>query len=210
MYKVIKWVYREKIILTIALIIGLVCSTKVYSDTVQAGIAEEVIRFHVLANSDSDEDQALKLKVRDGILDKYQKELSGSDNIEKTRKIIMNNLDGIADCAREIIESEGYDYDVKAYMTKDDFPTKVYGDVSLPAGEYEALRVEIGKAEGHNWWCVMFPPLCYVDVSCNEVPVDDKKALENVLSYEEYKLITENTPEVKVKFKLVELWNGNK
>ena len=209
MNKVIKWICKEKIILAAALIIGIICSTKVYSDTVQAGIAEEVIRFHVLANSDSDDDQALKLKVRDGVLDKYHEELSGSDNKEETRKIIMDNIDGITKCAGDIIKSEGFDYDVKAYMTKDDFPTKVYGDISLPAGEYEALRIEIGKAEGHNWWCVMFPPLCYVDVSCNEVSVDDKKVLENVLNYEEYKLVTEDTPEVKVKFKIVEWWKGN-
>lgn len=121
--------------------------------------------------------------------------------------MLYENMNDIRRLAMEEVKNSGYSYDVRVYMTKDYFPTKAYGDVSLPAGEYEALRVEIGNGGGHNWWCVMFPPLCYVDVTQKQVPVKDKIILKNVLDESEYELITKDTPNVRVKFKVVELWN---
>ena len=187
-------------------------STKVYSDTMQKGIADEVIRFHVLANSDRDDDQALKLKVRDGVLEKYRTELEKCQSIDDTRNVLIENMEGIVERAEEIIEEQGYDYKVTACLSRDMFPTKSYGDVSFPAGEYEALRIVIGDGKGKNWWCVMFPPLCFVDVTHKEIPVDSKQQLKNILTDEEYGVVIKDSKEgsvpFKVKFKIIEWWES--
>lgn len=207
---------REKNILLLSIFIGafitlvFMLATKSYSYNIQKGIADEVIRLHVLANSDEDYDQQLKIKVKDGIVKMLENELHNSMSKDETRIILLQNLDKIEDRAREIIEENGYNYNVSAKITFDDFPTKQYGDVVLPAGEYEALKVEIGEAKGKNWWCVMFPPLCFVDASVKEVPKEDKDMLKSVLTDTEYDIVTkadnENDIPIKIKFKIVEMW----
>lgn len=207
---------REKNILLLSIFIGafitlvFMLATKSYSYNIQKGIADEVIRLHVLANSDEDYDQQLKIKVKDGIVKMLENELHNSMSKDETRIILLQNLDKIEDRAKEIIEENGYNYNVSAKITFDDFPTKQYGDVVLPAGEYEALKVEIGEAKGKNWWCVMFPPLCFVDASVKEVPKEDKDILKSVLTDTEYDIVTkadnENDIPIKIKFKIVEMW----
>ena len=207
---------REKNILLLSIFIGtfitlvFMLATKSYSYNIQKGIADEVIRLHVLANSDEDYDQQLKIKVKDGIVKMLENELHNSMSKDETRIILLQNLDKIEDKAKEIIEENGYNYNVSAKITFDDFPTKQYGDVVLPAGEYEALKVEIGEAKGKNWWCVMFPPLCFVDASVKEVPKEDKDMLKSVLTDTEYDIVTkadnENDIPIKIKFKIVEMW----
>lgn len=207
---------KEKNILLLSIFIGtfitllFMLATKSYSYNIQKGIADEVIRLHVLANSDEDYDQQLKIKVKDGIVKMLENELHNSMSKDETRIILLQNLDKIEDKAKEIIEENGYNYNVSAKITFDDFPTKQYGDVVLPAGEYEALKVEIGEAKGKNWWCVMFPPLCFVDASVKEVPKEDKDILKSVLTDTEYDIVTkadnENDIPIKIKFKIVEMW----
>lgn len=207
---------KEKNILLLSIFIGtfitllFMLATKSYSYNIQKGIADEVIRLHVLANSDEDYDQQLKIKVKDGIVKMLENELHNSMSKDETRIILLQNLDKIEDKAKEIIEENGYNYNVSAKITFDDFPTKQYGDVVLPAGEYEALKVEIGEAKGKNWWCVMFPPLCFVDASVKEVPKEDKDMLKSVLTDTEYDIVTkadnENDIPIKIKFKIVEMW----
>ena len=207
---------KEKNILLLSIFIGIfitlvfMLATKSYSYNIQKGIADEVIRLHVLANSDEDYDQQLKIKVKDGIVKMLENELHNSMSKDETRIILLQNLDKIEDKAKEIIEENGYNYNVSAKITFDDFPTKQYGDVVLPAGEYEALKVEIGEAKGKNWWCVMFPPLCFVDASVKEVPKEDKDMLKSVLTDTEYDIVTkadnENAIPIKIKFKIVEMW----
>lgn len=207
---------KEKNILLLSIFIGtfitllFMLATKSYSYNIQKGIADEVIRLHVLANSDEDYDQQLKIKVKDGIVKMLENELHNSMSKDETRIILLQNLDKIEDRAKEIIEENGYNYNVSAKITFDDFPTKQYGDVVLPAGEYEALKVEIGEAKGKNWWCVMFPPLCFVDASVKEVPKEDKDMLKSVLTDTEYDIVTkadnENDIPIKIKFKIVEVW----
>jgi stage II sporulation protein R len=187
-------------------VIAVCCNA--YSKNVQKGISDGVIRFHVLANSDDEEDQRLKLKVRDEVLSCLEAELSTCESREETVGVIESNLDKIQLYAENVVKDNGYDYPVKVEMSRDTFPTKKYGDVTLPAGEYDALRIEIGKAEGHNWWCVMFPPLCYVDITKNESPQEDKRLLKENMSDEEYSIITSDTTEVKLKFKIIELLNS--
>lgn len=137
---------------------------------------EDFIRFHVVANSDSEEDQALKLKVRDELLDEINKGLvkravaqadvdddTASLDIEQSRRYIAENIYEIQAEAERIVRDEGYDYEVKAEFGVSWIPEKTYGSVTFPAGNYEALKVLIGEAEGHNWWCVLYPPLCLID-----------------------------------------------
>ena len=124
---------------------------------------EGIIRFHVIANSDSDEDQKLKFKVRNRVLAKVQNALEGSSSASRTRVYIEENLEEIEACALQCVRAEGYDYNVKARIGVTAIPAKQYDDVYFPAGSYEALTITIGEGKGQNWWCVVFPPLCLVD-----------------------------------------------
>ena len=124
---------------------------------------EGIIRFHVIANSDSDEDQELKFKVRNRVLGKVQNALEGSQGAAQTRAYIEKNLEEIEACARQCVRAEGYDYNVKERIGVTAIPAKQYDDVYFPAGSYEALTITIGEGKGQNWWCVVFPPICLVD-----------------------------------------------
>lgn len=137
----------------------------VYVGFQQPNVHREYLRFHVIANSDSPEDQALKLRVRDRLLEHFGAQFAGVDSLKESREKILQNLNEIEAIARKQVEEEGKAYPVKVELTYCDFPTKAYGDLVLPAGKYEALRVIIGSGQGANWWCVMFPPLCFVDIS---------------------------------------------
>ena len=129
---------------------------------------------------------------------------------EEAISIVEKNKENFKQIAIDTIKNEGYSYDVNINIGNFEFPTKEYGDISLPAGNYDALRVEIGKAEGKNWWCVMFPPLCFVDVSSGVVPEDSKELLKENLSDEEFALISDNeSSEINFKFKLLEIFSNN-
>ena len=142
---------------------------------------QQFIRFHVIANSDSREDQEIKLKVRDRLLEEFGMELGNSYSLEDSRRIIRENISTIELAAQEVVDKDRPGHHVEAMLGYFDFPTKAYGDKVLPAGNYEALRVVIGQGQGANWWCVMFPPLCFVDISHSlaEGDVD----LEDINSY---------------------------
>ena len=116
-----------------------------------------------MANSDSEEDQELKFKVRNRVLAKVQNALEGSSSASRTRAYIEENLEEIEACALQCVRAEGYDYNVKARIGVTAIPAKQYDDVYFPAGSYEALTITIGEGKGQNWWCVVFPPLCLVD-----------------------------------------------
>ena len=200
------------IIITIVMTASLVVAS--YSEDVNKGLADNLIRLHVLANSDSEEDQAIKREVRDVILGFMREQLKESRDIEETKFIINKNLSRIEEIAKGEIQRHGKNYAVKTTLGSYPFPTKLYGDVALPAGEYQALRVLIGDAEGANWWCVLFPPLCFVDATHGVVPDSVKADLKKVLTEEEYKIITtaddeEDIP-IRVKFKVVEFFQGSK
>jgi len=183
--------------------------TKVYSETTQSALAKSVIRFHVLANSDSEEDQALKVRVKDEVLSHLKPELSAAQSVDETRLLIESKLSDIQSHANAVVQACGYDYTVTATLSQDFFPTKNYGDITFFPGEYEALRIVIGEGEGQNWWCVMFPPLCYMDVTEGKIPEDDKRVVENLV---QYKMIFDDTrekkPTVNIKFKIVEWWQN--
>ncbi|CUO53025.1 MULTISPECIES: stage II sporulation protein R [Clostridium] len=170
-------------------------------------VADKLIRFHVIANSDSEEDQALKLKVRDKIIDKMSIKLESVESLDDAREILNSSIEEVNSIAKEVIAEEGFDYDVKTMLSNENFPDKIYGDYIFPQGNYEAYRVIIGSGEGQNWWCVMFPPLCFVDESKNIV--DTKKLDENIANIEgkteENK--KDNDKQVIFKFKVVEVFD---
>lgn len=155
-------------------------------DAFASDIADEVIRFHVRANSDSEEDQALKLVVRDAILEELGSELADAESKDEAREIMEANLTDIEEVAEAVVAEAGYDYEVTAYLTVEEFPMKSYGDLLFPAGEYEALRVDIGDYNGANWWCVMYPGLCFVDTAGGVVATEGKEELQRALTPEEY------------------------
>lgn len=183
-----------------------------YVTAVSSDISDSVFRLHVIANSDSQEDQNLKYKVRDALLEYMNTLCSSEFSKEEAMNIAGNHIDDFSNIAQDIVTQNGYDYPINVSIGKYNFPTKEYGDVSLPAGNYDALRVEIGSASGHNWWCVMFPPLCFVDVSSGVVPESSKELLQDGMSEEEYDLLTKssNNSELNFKFKIVELFENLK
>ena len=181
-----------------------------YVDAVSSDISDSVFRLHVIANSNSDEDQALKYKVRDNLLNYMNNLCKNCNSKEDAINIVSTHQEEFKQIALETVKNEEFSYDIKIEIGNFEFPTKHYGDISLPAGFYDALKVEIGKAEGRNWWCVMFPSLCFVDISSGIVPDESKEELQNVLSDEEYAIISDNTnPGIKLKFKLLELFTNN-
>lgn len=196
---------------TISLFILFFCfifiSAKSYANNVLDDLADNFFRLHILANSDSDEDQNLKLKVRDNII-KYMDTLS-YDGLTKEDAINLtcSNLNNFKQIAEKTIIDEGYNYSVNLKIGNFYFPTKEYGNVSLPAGYYDALKIEIGNAEGKNWWCSLFPPLCFVDISAGVIDEESEEFLKENLSEDEFAIITDPSENVKFKFKIIEMLN---
>lgn len=199
------------VILTIAVIATIYLA---YTSEQTRHISDSVLRLHIVANSDSADDQALKLKVRDEIIKQCSPLFKDCKTADESKVAANDNIDFITNVANNVIGEYGYAYAVECKVEECKFPTKSYrstndGNVSLPSGEYNALNIRIGNAAGQNWWCVMYPPLCFVDgvVSVSEA---SESILRNELSDSEYELITENEqPNIKVKFKIAEMLGGN-
>lgn len=181
------------------------------AEQAKEGLAEEVLRFHVLANSDSEQDQALKMKVKEAVLD-YMKEnmekpgkveavevSAQVDKADATKAWAQRHLDEIEEVAGKTLSEEGSPYTVEAEIGFTDFPEKTYGDITFPAGTYEALRVKIGEAKGQNWWCCLYPNLCFTDAVHAVVPEEGKEELKEVLTVDEYEMITA-TSDYKIKW----------
>lgn len=176
----------------------------VNAKVIQEGIADEIVRFHVIANSDTEEDQALKYKVRDTLVTELAPILETTENIKEAKTQLNNRLIEIKETAEAVIRSNGYDYRVTVTLEPWYFPLRVYGEYSFPPGTYDALRVKIGEASGENWWCVMFPPLCFVDETYSVVNGKSEKQLKHVLTEKEYNTLRNKKTPVKIKFKLIE------
>lgn len=182
-----------------------------YVDAVSSDISNSVFRLHVIANSDSKEDQELKYKVRDKVLEYMNLISKNCTSKEDVINLAKTHQEEFKNIAQNVIKENGYNYNVNIYIGKYDFPTKTYGDISFPAGNYDCLRIEIGERQGQNWWCVMFPPLCFVDVTSGIVPEDSKSLMQNNLTDEEYSIISDNhSPDIQIKFGLIEMFNNFK
>lgn len=178
-------------------------------NAIQHDIATQIMRFHVVANSDSIEDQAIKMVIKDKLTSELEPILKNASNLIEARELIYQNLSLLESLSNDIIKEYGYAYTAKATIEKGYFPLKVYGDLSLPPGEYEAVRIELGSAKGQNWWCIMFPPLCFVDATYSVVPDDSKEQLREVLTKEEYDtLFAKKDIKIKIKFKLLSFFNN--
>lgn len=198
------------IILSVLLFLYTTICAISYAENVSTDIAESVFRLHILANSDSQEDQELKIKVRNALLEYMNSLCSECTSKEEAINLVELNQEKFREIALNTIQQNGYNYDVKINIGNFQFPTKNYGDISLPAGFYDALRVEIGEAKGQNWWCVMFPPLCFVDISSGIVPDESKKLMEDNLSEEEFALVSDNAnTEIQFKFKILEFFTNS-
>lgn len=157
---------------------------------VQESLAKEVFRFHVIANSNSEKDQALKMKVKERVIAYMEQELPESDSVERTREWAVSHMQEIERAAKQVLQEEACGDSVRGSVVNCYFPDKTYGDVTFPKGYYDALRVEIGEAEGENWWCVLYPNLCFLDAVHAVVPDEGKDKLKNVLNEEEYEMVT--------------------
>ena len=179
-----------------AFIIACVISTMSFASACE-DIRGSVLRMHVVANSDSEEDQCLKLKVRDAVLEAGKEYFDNSESAAQAEEKLIPVKDELENVAKKVVEDNGYDYDVKVNIGNAYFPTRTYdGDVTLPAGEYEAVNVIIGSGDGHNWWCVMFPPMCLP-------AAESDTELDEVLSQREYEIVKSN-PKFEPRFKIVE------
>ena len=179
----------------IALIVCIIATVSFENDC--KGIREEILRLHIIANSDSDADQQLKLRVRNAVLLSGKAVFSGSEDIISAEGKISEKTDVLLNSARETIYNLGYDYDVKIELKRSYFPTRVYDDITLPAGYYKAVRIIIGEGKGKNWWCIMFPPLCLPAAR------DNKEVIGDFLTDEEIDVVTAN-PKYEVRFWLIE------
>ena len=170
----------------------------------EAAIYDNVLRLHVLANSDSSEDQALKLEVRDRILEETATLFKDCKTKDEAREAVESNLDKIREIAEQTVREAGYEYGVSVSLGEEEYPTKNYEECCVPAGEYLSLRVMIGEAEGENWWCVLFPPLCL------DAAGESREVFAEVgLTDEQYSFITEtDNAQYKVRFKLLEVIEG--
>ena len=191
-----------------------ICSIQ-YVNAISSDLSDNLFRLHIIANSDSEEDQNLKYKVRDNVISYMNAICSSAKTKEEAINIANEHLDDFKKIALDTIKENGFDYDVSVSINNIFFPTKTYGDISLPEGYYDALRIQIGNASGKNWWCVMFPPLCFVDVSTGVVPEESKELMKENLTEEEYNLVcvdnnSENNSDIELKFKIVEILNHSK
>ena len=192
-----------------ATIMLVIAGGRLYSDSeerqLQKGIASNIIRFHVRAESDSKEDQWLKLQVKEAVLAYISPVLSKSQSVDESRQLLYNESENIRNVAAATLRSLGDESDVNVYFENCYCPMKTYGDMTFPPGEYEAFRVDIGEAQGKNWWCVLYPPLCFVDAVYGEVPEESKEELKGVLTEEEYSMVSGEN--VKFRFKYLKIFN---
>lgn len=192
-------------------IVSIFMEFSIYAETINKNIAQNVIRLHVIANSDSRSDQDLKLAVRDFLLNKISKDVGKESNVSECIKYLNKNLCKLQDETEAFLTAKGQNKKVKFLLGEYNFPTKHYKDISLPAGHYASVRVILGNGNGKNWWCVLFPPLCFDKNTNGKLSEDGSRKLKNALSDEEYKIITSSDGKIpfKLKFKVVEIFQNS-
>lgn len=185
-----------------------------YAEKVNQDLSDSMIRLHIVANSNSETDQSLKYRVRDAIIEYMNERMDALESKESAKSYVNDHIGEIEDVANKVIATEGLKDQAKVSLGKFPFPTKRYENVILPAGFYDAVKVEIGRAEGENWWCVMFPPLCFVEDTKGEMEEAYMGVLKDELSEEEMDIILTSDSEaeipVEIKFKIVEIFQESK
>lgn len=173
----------------------------VYAQTVNEALSDNLLRLHVIANSDEIEDQEIKLMVRDRIIKHINSEKLNS------KKEVVYNLKNIEGDIKTHLTDTGVEYGCKVYYTKSEFPEKKYNNVSLPSGKYETIKVVLGDGCGKNWWCIAFPPLCFTESVKGDISKNGEEQLTKELNSDVYEIIKRNKSEYKIKFKTVEIFN---
>lgn len=190
---------KIEIAMILALLLTILIS--VFSFAATCGdIRQNVLRLHILANSDSEEDQNLKLKVRDRLLQEGSYYLEQAVDEKDAEKIIAPQLKKLEEVAKDEIQKQGYDYDVTVLLCDEYFETRTYESTTLPAGKYRAVKVLIGEGKGKNWWCVMFPPMC--------LPAAEESAELDAVLTEDELAVTQSDPQFEFRFKIVEWWES--
>ena len=197
------------LICIVIVLVGALGGSNMKAQAAQNDISNKIIRFHVIANSDSLNDQAVKLRVRDDVLSYLSPKLEKSSSLEESKKILNKNSIEVKKIAVAQLRKSGYNYSVKIELSNENFPIKTYGNITLPQGRYQAYRIIIGSGKGQNWWCVMFPPLCFVDITKGSVSYKQtQKEMMKVLTPEEYSIVdNQNVGNIKIKFKFLEIFN---
>ena len=172
---------------------------------IQQSIAHKILRFHVLANSDSDADQNVKKQVRDAVGTYLRPYLEECSDMEMTREVVNEHMQEVIEVSKDVLRDNGFTYNVTAEITHTDFPEKVYGEYTFPAGEYEALEIRLGNGEGHNWWCVLYPNMCFKGTVYEVVEDEACKELKEVLSPKEYETVF-NKGNYEIRFKILEIF----
>lgn len=198
--KNIDWFGKSMPVMALIMCVMLIWSADVEGRRLQENVAEKILRFHVRANSDSEFDQNLKLCARDAVI-AYLEDIYPQDiDLEEAKRLLAQNFMEIQTIVEDVAKSFGKDYTAKVYFSNEYFPAKVYGNVMLPPGMYHALRIDIGKAKGKNWWCILYPSMCFVEsthAQCEEYRV------QSVLTDEEYDYVTG----YKIRFKYLTFLN---
>lgn len=195
---------RYKVLGVMLLVLAVTGSRYVSQDNMQRKLADKVLRFHVLANSDSAEDQKLKLEVRDAIGSYMQTQMPEYESKEACEAYVKEKIPEIEQVARQIVTDAGFTYAVHAELEQCEFPVKTYGVYTFPAGSYDALKVTIGEGRGENWWCVMYPNMCFENSMYEVADEKSGEALRAVLDEEEYRAVL-NAGNYEVRFRLFEL-----
>ena len=200
----------KKRILLLIILLALYIFVSFYFYAIKSlnNIEDKIFRLHIIANSDSAEDQNLKYQVRDNIISYMNNICKDASSKENAIKLAQKHIGDLKKIADYTIIDNGFSYTSTVEIGNYEFPTKKYGDISLPSGYYDALEIKLGSYSGQNWWCVLYPSLCFIDASSGILPESSKEELKNILPSEEYSLITEDTPTYNFKFKLVELFSN--
>ena len=170
------------------------------NNIIQQSLKNNLIRFHVRANSNSRMDQTYKLKVRDAVIDQISPELSEAKTKEEAFKILKMQKNRIKNTAQEILKKEGVKQKVNVHFVQEKFPEKNYGQYTFPEGIYDAVRIDLGAAKGHNWWCVLYPRFCFLDETCKEIPEESRKELQDQLNQGDYPLLEDHRPDLNIRF----------
>jgi len=204
----------KKFIIWAAVLIALLAYLSAYSGRVVKNISNKILRLHIVAESNSPEDQEIKLAVRDEILACLEDKLSEVKSLRESEELVRECIPEIEAAARRVVERYGKEYGVKAEFGYFSFPPKEYENIRLPAGNYNALRVTLGNGGGENWWCVLFPPLCFMDSAEGKISDESREDLKKALPEEEYRLITSTDDQddipVRIKFKIVDIIEESK
>lgn len=176
-------------------------------EALAAHLSPSLLRFHILANSDSGKDQQVKLEVRSLILDYMQEHLKNDAGKEETMQYLADNKTEVEQIADRYLKQKGFGYQASLELTNCYFPARSYGDMVFPCGYYDAARITLGSGKGHNWWCVLYPRLCFVDAVCSEVPEESKQTLKEELEQGDYLALRDNRPEIKLRFLVLPFFN---